>query len=175
MRHIRPDVSTVCVGLAARYKIRLCISLSLSLTLKACIDLVWHVLNAVLWILWLFFSTKMVRLSCFALHWNRIIGVWNDICCSWWLENKKKWFLLWYAKRSSKKLLFHMRVMQLHTLQVNEIKLIYEKGDEHPLFAPPRPPRPPQKEKLTLVRIYLMFKFFSENTARVQKHSSQWE
>ena len=35
---------------------------------------------------------------------------------------------------------FSMCVMQLHTLQVNEIKLIYEKGDEHPLFAPPRPP-----------------------------------
>jgi len=64
--------------------------------------------------------------------------------------------------------------MQLHTLQVNEIKLIYEKGDEHPLFAPPRSPPPKtQKKKLTLVGIYLMFKFFSENAARVQKHSSQ--
>ena len=45
-----------------------------------------------------------------------------------------------------------MCVMQLHTLQVNEIKLIYEKGDEHPLFAPPRspPPNKPKKKSLLL-------------------------
>lgn len=41
-----------------------------------------------------------------------------------------------------------MRVMQLHTLQVNEIKLIYEKGDERPLFSPPcLPPPSPKREK----------------------------
>ena len=47
---------------------------------------------------------------------------------------------------------FSMCVMQLHTLQVNEIKLIYEKGDEHPLFAPPRspPPNKPKKKSLLL-------------------------